>query len=99
MTTTTAALSSTLAEPHATLPAGVYGREMRAEFIKMLRNRAYSASAIGFPVVFFSLFGSLNRHAGPATCLGATAASARWARRCSASARALPTSAATAGSS
>ena len=31
----------------------------------MLRNRAYSASAIGFPVVFFCMFGSLNRHAGP----------------------------------
>ena len=63
--TTTAALSSTIAEPYASLPAGVYGREVRAEFIKMLRNRAYSASAIGFPVVFFSMFGSLNRHAGP----------------------------------
>ncbi len=84
--TTSAVLSSTIAEPSGP-PAGIYGREIRAEFVKMLRNRAYSASAIGFPVVFFSMFGSLNRHAGPAghevaryllasySCFGAVGAS------------------------
>ena len=63
--TTSVLTSPTIAEPHAGAAAGVYGHEMRAEFLKMLRNRVYSASAIGFPVVFFSMFGSLNRHAGP----------------------------------
>lgn len=49
----------------AAAPRGVYGREVRAEFTKMLRNRGYSASVIGFPVIFFCMFGALNRHAGP----------------------------------
>ncbi len=48
------------------LPKGIYSREVRTECLKMARNRAYSASAIGFPVVFFTMFASLNRHAGVA---------------------------------
>ncbi len=44
--------------------AGVYGREIITEFTKMRRNRGYSLSIVGFPVVFVSMFGSLNRHAG-----------------------------------
>ena len=47
-----------------TAPRGVYGREIRAEFTKLLRNRAYSLSVIGFPVVFYLMFGSLGRHTG-----------------------------------
>ncbi len=46
-------------------PAGIYLRETQAEFTKMLGNRAYSASAVGFPLVFFCMFGSLNGHTGP----------------------------------
>lgn len=43
-------------------PSGVYLREIRAEFTKLLRNRAYTCSVIGFPVVFYLMFGSLARH-------------------------------------
>ncbi len=46
--------------------AAIYGREIQTEFTKMRRNRGYSLSIVGFPVVFFCMFGSLNRHAGPA---------------------------------
>ncbi len=46
-------------------PRGIYAREIRAELTKLFRNRAYSLSVIGFPVVFYLMFGSLNRHAGP----------------------------------
>ncbi len=72
-------------EPRA--PRGVYGREIRTEFTKMLRNRGYSASVIGFPLVFFFMFACLNRHPGPAgheaaryllasySCFGAVGAS------------------------
>lgn len=44
---------------------GVYWREIRAELTKLARNRGYSFSVIGFPVVFYLMFGSLGRHAGP----------------------------------
>jgi ABC-2 type transport system permease protein len=46
-------------------PGGVYWREIRAELTKLARNRGYSFSVIGFPVVFYLMFGSLGRHAGP----------------------------------
>jgi len=49
-----------------TLGFGYYVRvmrqEIRYEFLKMLRLRAYSLSAIGFPVMFYLLFGVSNRH-------------------------------------
>lgn len=53
------------ADQHTRSSAGVYWREVRAELIKLARNRAYSFSVIGFPVVFYLMFGSLGRHAGP----------------------------------
>ncbi len=46
-------------------PRGVYARELRAELLKLARTRSFAYSVIGFPVVFYLLFGSLNRHAGP----------------------------------
>jgi ABC-2 type transport system permease protein len=47
------------------MPRGVYWREIGAELTKLARNRAYSFSVIGFPVVFYLMFGSLGSHAGP----------------------------------
>ena len=51
--------------PQAPGQIGLYGREIRAELTKLLRNRAYSFAVVGFPVVFYLMFGTLNRHAGP----------------------------------
>ena len=45
---------------------GYYARillkETRYEFVRSLRTRAFSLSVIGFPVMFYLLFGSSNRH-------------------------------------
>jgi len=41
-------------------PRGVYLREVQAELTKLRRNRAYSLSVIGFPVVFYLMFGSIG---------------------------------------
>ena len=48
------------------LSFGYYARlmrkEIRYEFFRMLRLRAFSLSVIGFPVMFYLLFGVANRH-------------------------------------
>ena len=43
--------------------ARIFQKEIGYEFIKMLRTRTFSLSVIGFPVMFYLLFGSSNRHA------------------------------------
>lgn len=42
--------------------ARVLGKETRYEFVRLLRTRAFSLSVIGFPVMFYLLFGTSNRH-------------------------------------
>ena len=42
--------------------ARVLRQEIRYEFLKMLRLRAFSLSVIGFPVMFYFLFGVTNKH-------------------------------------
>ena len=42
--------------------ARIFGKETRYEFIRMLRTRAFSLSVIGFPVMFYLLVGTSNRH-------------------------------------
>jgi ABC-2 type transport system permease protein len=37
-------------------------KETKYEFLKMLRTRTFSISVIGFPVMFYLLFGVTNRH-------------------------------------
>ena len=37
----------------------IFARESRFEFLRMLRTRAFSLSVIGFPVMFYTLFGLL----------------------------------------
>ncbi|HEX4005681.1 MAG TPA: ABC transporter permease [Acidobacteriaceae bacterium] len=42
--------------------ARIFGKETKYEFVRMLRTRAFSLSVIGFPVMFYLLFGASNRH-------------------------------------
>ncbi len=48
-------------------PVGNVGRifvkETKYEFVKLMRTRSFSASVIGFPVMFYLLFGVANKHA------------------------------------
>jgi len=41
----------------------IFGKEARYEFQKLLRTKAFSAATIGFPVMFYFLFGVANKHA------------------------------------
>jgi ABC-2 type transport system permease protein len=43
--------------------ANLYAAETKYEIIKQSRNKMYSFSAIGFPVMFYLIFGIMNRHA------------------------------------
>lgn len=61
--------------------ARVFGKETQYEFVRMLRTKAFSLSVVGFPVVFFLLFGISNRASGygqylvPAySCMGVVSA-------------------------
>jgi ABC-2 type transport system permease protein len=49
--------------------ARIFGKETRYEFVRLLRTKAFSLSVIGFPVMFFVLFGIPNRHSGYVTYL------------------------------
>ena len=42
--------------------ANLFRKEMQYEFVKMLRTKAFSLSVIGFPVMFYLLVGTSNRH-------------------------------------
>jgi ABC-2 type transport system permease protein len=57
---------STTALPLSSVPAnglmrnlGIFARETRFEFVRLLRTRTFSLSVIGFPVMFYTLFGLL----------------------------------------
>ena len=41
----------------------IFRKETRYEFLKLLRTRSFSLSVIGFPVMFYLLFGIANRNA------------------------------------
>src|ERR1700754_4338042 len=41
----------------------ILGKETKYEFLKLLRNKAFSLAVIGFPVMFYLLFGVANRGA------------------------------------
>jgi ABC-2 type transport system permease protein len=49
--------------------ARIFGNETRYEFVRMLRTRAFSLSVVGFPIMFFLLIGTTNRHNGYAQYL------------------------------
>jgi ABC-2 type transport system permease protein len=40
----------------------IYGKESKYEFLKLLRLKAFSLSTIGFPLMFYLIFGVANRH-------------------------------------
>lgn len=40
----------------------VYGKETKYEFLKLLRAKSFSLAVIGFPLMFYILFGLANRH-------------------------------------
>jgi ABC-2 type transport system permease protein len=40
----------------------IFRKETRYEFLKLLRTRTFSLSVVGFPVMFYLLFGVANRH-------------------------------------
>ena len=42
--------------------ANVFSKETRYEFLKLLRAKTFSLSILGFPVMFYVLFGLSNRH-------------------------------------
>jgi ABC-2 type transport system permease protein len=61
--------------------ARVFSTETRYEFVRMLRTKAFSLSVVGFPVMFFLMFGVSNRGNGfakylvPAySCMGVVSA-------------------------
>lgn len=39
----------------------IFTKEIQYEFVKMLRTRAFSLSVLGFPIMFYLLFGTSNR--------------------------------------
>jgi ABC-2 type transport system permease protein len=39
----------------------VYGKEMKYEFLKLIRTKVFSLSVIGFPMMFYVLFGLSNK--------------------------------------
>jgi len=49
--------------------ANLFRNETRYEFLRMLRMRSYSLSVVGFPVMFYLLFGTINSHSAYARYL------------------------------
>lgn len=43
----------------------LFAKETKYEFLKAMRNRMYSFATLGFPVMFYLLFGVANKHSGP----------------------------------
>jgi ABC-2 type transport system permease protein len=42
---------------------GIFRKETKYEFLKLMRTKSFSLSTIGFPVMFYVLFGIANRNA------------------------------------
>src|SRR6266568_8759942 len=42
----------------------LYAKEVQYEFLKLLRNKGFSLSTVGFPIMFYLLFGVAGRHMG-----------------------------------
>jgi ABC-2 type transport system permease protein len=61
--------ATTVSMPNATLPIAyavrLYSKEIKYEFLKLFRNKAFTLSVIGFPIMFYILFGVANHFAGP----------------------------------
>ncbi len=61
--------TSAIAHPLPTAPGGtvhtlrIFRKETKYEFLKLMRTKSFSLSTIGFPVMFYVLFGIANRNA------------------------------------
>jgi ABC-2 type transport system permease protein len=60
---TTAAIRPTVLDVSYYL--NLFAKETKYEFLKAMRNRMYSLATLGFPIMFYLLFGVTNRHSGP----------------------------------
>jgi ABC-2 type transport system permease protein len=43
----------------------IFAKETKYEFLKAVRNRMFSLATLGFPIMFYLLFGVTNKHTGP----------------------------------
>jgi ABC-2 type transport system permease protein len=43
----------------------LFAKETKYEFFKAIRNRMFSLATLGFPIMFYLLFGVTNKHTGP----------------------------------
>jgi ABC-2 type transport system permease protein len=50
-------------QPNKTNVPRIFRKESRYEFVKLMRTRSFSLATIGFPVMFYVIFGIANRHA------------------------------------
>ncbi len=60
--------ATTLPLPHVVSASpvrvlGIYAREIRYEFVRAFRNKGFALAVIGFPLMFYLLFGVANRGA------------------------------------
>src|ERR1700744_4544161 len=42
----------------------IFAQETKYEFLKTVRNRMFSLATLGFPIMFYLLFGVTNKHSG-----------------------------------
>ena len=64
-----ATLPVTLTLPRTSKLVPLFVREIRYEFLKLFRRRTFALATIGFPVMFYLLFGVTNRHASEGSVL------------------------------
>ena len=60
----TAAITRLLpATPNSVNTLRIFRKETKYEFLKLMRTKSFSLSTIGFPVMFYLIFGIANRNA------------------------------------
>jgi ABC-2 type transport system permease protein len=58
----TAAVTYSVGTNDAGRTLAVYGKETKYEFLKLLRAKSFSLAVVGFPLMFYVLFGLSNKH-------------------------------------
>jgi ABC-2 type transport system permease protein len=61
MATATVTYSAIPARRAAGATLGIFAKETKYEFLKLIRTKVFSLSVVGFPVMFYVLFGLSNR--------------------------------------
>jgi ABC-2 type transport system permease protein len=59
----TSAITHSLPATNFAHTLGIFRKETKYEFLKLMRTKSFSLSTIGFPVMFYVLFGIANRNA------------------------------------